>query len=133
MPLAALPYRISGGRLLPLCDVYLLGRFRRERITCVVDTGAFYPVFPERVAEDAGISLSNVPKTFPIQYGGSDDRGRLVRVNIELEQQRFDAEVLFVERLAFPYGLLGRRGVFGRFSEIVFLEKVSPPRVELRW
>lgn len=133
MPLAALPYKISGGRLLPLCDVYLLGPLRRERITCMVDTGAFYPVFPERVAEDAGISLSKVPKTFPIQYGGSEDRGRLVRVNIELEQQRLDAEVVFVERLAFPYGLLGRRGVFARFGEIAFLEKVRPPRVELRW
>jgi hypothetical protein len=133
MRIATLPYRISDGRLLPLCDVYVLGPLRRERVTCVVDTGGFYPVFPEHVAEDAGISLSKAPRTFPIQYGGSDDRGRLIRVSIELEQQRFDAEVVFVERLAFPYGLLGRRGVFAHFNEIVFLEKVRPPRVELRW
>ena len=135
MPVATLPYRIVAGRteLLPLCDVYVLGPLGRELVTCVVDSGASYPIFPERVAEDAGLSLSKVPKTFRIQYGGSDDFGRLVRAHVELEQQRFDTEIVFVERLAFPYGLLGRRGIFSRFNEVVFLERVRPPRVELRW
>ena len=135
MRVATLPYRIVAGRpeQLPLCDVYVLGPLGRLLVTCVVDTGTMYPVFPQKVAEDAGLSLSTVPKTFRIQYGRNDDFGRLVRTHIELEQQRFDTEIVFVERLAFPYGLLGRRGVFSRFSEVVFLEKVRPPRVELRW
>ena len=59
--------------------------------------------------------------------------GRRVRAYIELEQQRLDTDIVFVERLDVPYGLLGRRGVFSRFNEVVFLEKIRTPRVEFRW
>lgn len=103
------------------------------RVSCVVDTGAVYSVFRQLDAEAAGIPLSRIPKTFPIQFGGRVGYGRLVRTHIELEGQRFDTEIVFVESPPFRYALLGRRGVFSRFNEIVFLEKVRPPRVELRW
>ena len=68
---------------LPLCDVYVLGPRGRELVTCLVDSGASYCVFPERVAEDAGLSLSKAPRTFRIQYEGSDDFGRLVRTLVK--------------------------------------------------
>jgi hypothetical protein len=67
------------------------------------------------------------------QYAGNVTFGRLIRAHIELEQHRFHTEIVFVELLHLPYGLLGRRGMFSRFNEVVFLEKVHPSRVELRW
>jgi predicted aspartyl protease len=134
MPVASLPYRIVAGRpeLLPLCDVYVLGPLGRQSVTCVIDTGAIYPVLQERVAEDVGLLLPKSPN-FTLQYGRSVAFGRRIRAHIELEQQRLDTEIVFVDRLDLPYGILGRRSVFSRFNEVVFLEKVATPRVELRW
>ena len=134
MRVAAIPYRILLGRpeLLPLCDVDLLGPRGRARVTSVFDTGALYAVFPTRVAEDVGLPLPRSPN-FAVQYGGSVAFGRRIRAYIELAERRLDTEIIFVDRLDLPYGLLGRRGVFNRFNEIVFLEKERTPRVELRW
>ena len=134
MPVATVPYRIVLGRPepLPLCDVYVLGPRGRARVTCVIDTGALYSHFLAGVAEEVGILLPTSPN-HPIQYGESRSMGRRVRAYIELEQQRLDTDIVFVERLDVPYGLLGRRGVFSRFNEVVFLEKIRTPRVEFRW
>jgi hypothetical protein len=130
----SLPYRIAWGRpeLLPLCDVYLIGPKERVRVTSVVDSGALCPVFPLRAAEDAGIVLP-ASANCSIQYGGSVTLGRRVRVYIELKHRRWDTEIIFVEKLDLPYGLLGRQGVFGQFNEVAFLERIRTPRVELRW
>ena len=131
MRVIPLPYRFQLGRteLLPLCDVHVLGSRGRTRVQAVF---AFEPMFHVGVADDAGISLTR-SALVSVQYGGSTTLGRRTRVRIELEQHRFDTDILFVERLNFPYGLLGRRGIFSQFNEVVFLEKVYPPRVELRW
>lgn len=134
MRVIQLRYRFPLGRttLLPLCDVHVLGSRGRTRVQAVFDSGAFEPMFHIGVADDAGISLTR-SALVTVQYGGSTTLGRRTRVHIELEQHRFDTDILFVERLDFPYGLLGRRGIFSQFNEVVFLEKVYPPRVELRW
>ena len=117
---------------MPLCDVHLLGPKGRAQVTTVVDSGAIYSVFPVRAAEDAGLVLPKA-MNFTIQYGGSVGYGRRVRAYIELALRRWDTEIVFVEKLDLTYGLLGRRGVFGRFNEVAFLEKVATPRIELRW
>ena len=80
------------------------------------------PSGPSKRPENCG---STVP--LPVNWDSS------ASPYIELEQQRLDTEIVFVERLDLPYGLLGRRGVFSRFNEVVFLERVRPPRLELRW
>lgn len=129
-----LPYRFMLGQrdLLPLCDAYLIGPTTRTLVTAVIDSGAVYPVFPERAAEDAGITLRRV-RNFPVQYGGGLSAGTLARVYIELAGRRWETDVVFVEGLDLPYALLGRRGVFARFNEVAFLERVRTPRIELRW
>jgi hypothetical protein len=134
MSVLGLPYRFMLGRgdLLPLCDVYLIGPATRALVTALIDSGAVYPVFPERAAEDAGITLPKV-RRFTVQYGGGTSAGTLARVYIELVGRRWETDIVFVERLDPPYALLGRRGVFARFNEIAFLERVPTPRVELRW
>ena len=56
-----------------------------------------------------------------------------MKVYVQLGDKRWNAEVIFVERLAFSYGLLGRKGIFNQFNEVTFLEKSKVPRVEFRW
>src|SRR5712692_9429601 len=51
----------------------------------------------------------------------STTSGRRIRVHIELEHRRLDTEIIFVEQLVLPYGLLGRRTIFSQFNEVVFL------------
>ena len=59
--------------------------------------------------------------------------GDTATVGITDHAQHELTDVVFVERLEFPYALLGRRGVFAQFREVAFIEKSNPPRVEFRW
>jgi hypothetical protein len=134
VPFTALNYRIMPGsvHLLPMCDVYLLGPRSRVLVRSVLDSGAVYSVFHISAAQDAGLQLPNEPN-WTVHYGGSAPPGWCVRTHIEIDRRRWDTEIVFVEKLDLPYGLLGRRGVFGQYNEVAFLERVSPQRVELRW
>jgi hypothetical protein len=127
------PYQIVAGRgrPAPICDVALLGPQGHAGVRALVDSGAVYSVFPRKAAEDAGIMLSAGVKTL-IQYGGSRDVGTRLRSYIELGGSRYRVDVVFVERLAFRFALLGRAGVFSQFREVAFLEKAATPRVEFR-
>jgi hypothetical protein len=131
----ALEYSDPFNRLvqLPFCEVWVLGRTRRVLVLTMVDSGAERPVFHKTTAEDAGIDLSRAAQ-FPIQYGGSRTDGWIAPVRIQLgsDGPKFDTEVVFVERLAYPYGLLGLYGVFNKFNEVAFLQRVKPRRVEFR-
>jgi hypothetical protein len=96
-----------------------------------VDTGAFLSVFPNKAAEDVGIVLPR-STNFALRFGSSVVHGRRSSVYVELDDHRFGLDVVFVERLLFRFALLGRRGVFGRFKEVSFLERRPSPIVEFR-
>lgn len=134
MKIFSVPYQLMFGKgyLLPLCDVHLLGSRGRVLVRTLVDSGATYSIFPRKAAEDAGI---NVPEAAnqEIQYGSEKVMGKKMKVYVQLGDKRWNAEVIFVERLAFSYGLLGRKGIFNQFNEVTFLEKSKVPRVEFRW
>jgi len=133
MGLPKFPYQIVYGvaRPLPICELTLLGPRCGAALRALVDTGATYSVFPVKAAEDAGIMLRRGVR-MPLQYGGSLESGVLLRAHVRLGGQRYRAEVVFVERLAFPFALLGRAGIFSQFDEVAFLEKLAVPRVEFR-
>ena len=90
------------------------------------------PIFGREEAEVAGIDLPREPN-YCIQYGGSRVGARKVEAYIHVADQEMRVDVAFVDRLDLPYALLGRRGVFTRFREVAFLEKLAAPRVEFRW
>jgi hypothetical protein len=119
----------------PLLDVFLLGSSGRVQISALVDSGAFRSVFPLTAAEDAGIDLSKAFRQ-KVRYGVSGSDGWVVPVRLELGEDgpKIDASALFVERLEFPYALLGRIGFFDRFNEVAFIHKSGRnPRFELRY
>jgi hypothetical protein len=130
----SLPYEIVLNRPwpLPLCDVYLLGPAGRVLVRSIVDSGAEYSVFPISAAEDVGLQITTAMR-LPVQFGGSQGAGRRMKAHIELKGHRWSTEIIFTDKLDIQYGLLGRRGVFGQFNEVAFLEKVASPKVELRW
>lgn len=127
------PYRIVFGQahLLPLCEIDLIGRSGRVPILALVDTGAEISVFPRKAAEDAELSLPPAPND-RVRFGGSLAPAWRLRAVLEMNEERWAADVFFVERIEFPYALLGRRGVFARFKEVSFVERTAEPRVEFR-
>jgi hypothetical protein len=131
MSLLSCDYQILSGQSfpLPICNLHLLGPNGKVLVRALIDSGATHPIFPEKAAEDAGIGLPRYAN-FTIRYGGSITPGRKVKAYMALGEVRWGAEVVFVERLDFPYALLGRIGVFAQFNEVTFLEKVKTPRVE---
>jgi hypothetical protein len=133
MPVVSYDYQILVGDRFPrpICEIKLYGSKRAVPQRVLVDSGAEYTIFHESVAEDLGIELANGQR-MPVQYGGSTAFGTLVDTVIEVGGCRFRVDAIYVERLDFPYGLLGRRCVFSRFNEVVFLEKLKTPRVEFR-
>src|SRR6185312_3712709 len=124
MPSVTLPYQIVPGEPypVPLCDVFVLGPAGKVLVRSVIDSGAVRPIFPLKAAEDAGIILPAFAND-AIQYGGSLTRSWRVTATVALAELRWNVEVSFVERLAFSYGLLGRRGVFAQFKEVRLIEK----------
>lgn len=103
----------------------------RTPIDALVDTGAVYSVFHVSAADDVGIVLPTIPNQ-PIQYGSELSFGFRARATIELDGRRWSPFVVFVEKLAFRYSILGRLGVFARFREVSFLERHAPQLVEFR-
>lgn len=133
MAVVRFDYRIVVGEsiLKPICEIKLIGPKGSAPLLVMIDSGATHPIFPQSAADELGINLAG-GHDFPIQYGGSRTPGRLVEAVIEIGGSRFRVDAAFVEKLDFPYGLLGRRSVFARFTEVAFLEKLKTPRVEFR-
>jgi len=132
-----LPYQFRHERsvhwnLLPICHVRLHGRVRTVLVDAVVDSGAVCSFFPRSAADDAGIALDDA-KPYHVIFGGSEAIGKLARVYINIGERRIEADIVFVDELRLGYALLGRRTIFPRFNEVVFLESTPTPRVELRY
>jgi hypothetical protein len=124
-------YQFEGAELLPLCEVALLGRSHDAIVRAVIDSGATDPIFPISAAEDAGLRLDRA-RQYRITFGGSTTESKLLGCDVRVGHQRFHLQIAFVERLLFPYALLGRRGLFNQFNEVAFIENIPSPRVELR-
>jgi len=98
-----------------MCDLHLLGPKARVLLPSLLDSGALYSVFHVSAAHDTGLPLPQSPN-FTIQYGASETIGWRTRAYLEVDTRRWDTDVVFVERLVFPFGLLGRRGIFSTKS-----------------
>ena len=127
-------YQIEPDRdyLSPIIEVFLVGKNNRVPLNVLVDSGAAKAIFPKHSANSAGISLENAPAEFVI-WGGSTVIGNKVKCYIDIDEETFKIDVIFVEKLSYPYGLLGRIPLFSKFNEVTFLENTSNPRVEFRY
>lgn len=127
-------YRILSGQpyLFPMCDLQLLGPRGRANLVALVDTGATYSLFPASAARDVGIVLPLAPNQ-NVQYGDSLGFGRRVRADILLGSRQMRVPVVFVERLAFRFALLGRLGVVARFNSLTFVERSDRPWTAFAW
>jgi hypothetical protein len=128
-----IPYRFDAvwGCNVPSCEVVVLGRNCNSRLQVLIDSGATEPIFPISVAEEAGLDMFGAPQA-DVQFGGSTSIGWRKRVQILLQGQRLDVTVLFAKDYRFRHGMLGRRGIFDKFSEVAFIDVGDEPRAEFR-
>ncbi|HEY5316017.1 MAG TPA: retropepsin-like aspartic protease [Pirellulales bacterium] len=117
----------------PIIPVEIVGPSGRKSLDVLVDSGAAWSIFPVSAAEEVGIVAAAAPKVSVI-YGGGEVEGRMVRYPLIIGGHRIDSAIMvFVEKLVYPYGLMGRNNVFGQFREVAFLQRLPRPRVEFRF
>jgi hypothetical protein len=101
-------------------------------VRVLVDSGADLVILPKSAALSAELDLAR-GSSRAVRFGGSWEQGLQLPVDMLVSGKRIRPDVVFVDKLLFPYGLLGRNGVFAQFNEISFIEKAKTPRVEMRW
>lgn len=116
----------------PICYPRLLGPKGDVIVRALADSGAYFSVFLEADAETAGITLPRKPNT-TVRFGRSVVGGKQLTVGLAIREKQMTTEVIFVERLEFPYCLLGRMGVWGQFKQVVFIERGPTPRLQFRY
>jgi hypothetical protein len=81
---------------------------------CLVDTGALHNRFAGWIAAAAGLELAGAPEA-RFAVGGLVTTGRMARVDLSLDDHRFDAPVWFCEPWPFGFNLLGQEGFLRYF------------------
>ena len=118
--------------LLPVIELAVLGPRGTVTQLALVDSGADYPVFPKKTGEDIGLNLL-AGRLATVKYGGSDVVARVMRTHVRIGDEVCQPDIYFVEKLNFPYALLGRRGIFSKFNEVTFVERAKNPKIEFRY
>ena len=126
-----LHYQLLYRRWLPIIPVVLNWRGVSVRSEGYLDSGAFYSIFKISVAAELGLDISRAKERMFVVADGSFIPAKLIKLPIEIGGRRKIAEVAFSDRLNIGFNLLGRKGVFEGFDEVIFRE--ARREVELRW
>lgn len=126
-----LRYQLLYRRWLPIIPVVLNWRGVAVRSEGYLDSGAFYSIFKMSVATELGLDLSRAKERMFVVADGSFIPAKLVKLPIEIGGRHRIAEVAFSDRLNIGFNLLGRKGIFEGFDEVIFRE--ARREVELRW
>ena len=126
-----LHYKLLYKRWLPIIPVLFTWRGSSLRSEAYLDSGAFYSIFKIGVAAQLGLNLSRSKERMFVVADGSFIPAKIVKVPLEIAGRRKITEVAFSDRLNIGFNLLGRKGIFEAFDEIIFRE--ARREIELRW
>lgn len=126
-----LRYKLLYRGWLPIIPVILRWRQNSLQSEAYLDSGAFYSIFKMGVAAELGLDLSRSKERMFVVADGSFIPTKLAKLPIEIAGRRRIAEVAFSDRLNIGFNILGRKGIFESFDEVIFRE--SRREVELRW
>lgn len=108
---------------MPIIPVTLSYRFQTAKVEAYVDSGASYSIFGAEVAEGMDLSLSHGKRRVFVVGDGNRIVTWVLKLSVGIGMQSFAADVAFSEGLKVGFNLLGRRGIFDHFEEVVFQEK----------
>lgn len=84
---------------------------------CLVDSGADNTIFHGDIGRDIfGLKIENGEKKTITGISGHQFTGYIHRIQYKLGGWDYEADVVFADNLAFPFGILGRNGFFEFFA-----------------
>ena len=96
-----------------------------------LDSGALYSVFRLELLRRLGLEPQQGKRRYLVVGDGSFIPVSIFKLWIEIVGERFVAEIAFSDRLGIGFNLIGRKGIFEHFAEIIFRERRR--EVEFRW
>lgn len=110
------PYTPYKGRPAPIIPLSLIVHDQLVRVWAYVDSGAAYSIFKISEAEKAGLDYRAGKKLYIMVGDGSLIPVYLHKLEISIDEQRFQATVGFSEKLGVGFNLLGRADIFSKFT-----------------
>ena len=114
--------RYTDGQIHPMVKGDICWMDKKEPITLLLDSGAYYSIVNRKYLALLGIDLLNTPKFFSKQIQGAFGRPQLIdffKIKFVLEGHEIFLPIGFIET---PWNLLGRNPAFLTFSPVVFVE-----------
>ncbi|MCS6903258.1 MAG: hypothetical protein NZO41_03160 [Candidatus Bipolaricaulota bacterium] len=105
-------------RAIPLIPVGLRAQQRWIEVWAYADSGAFYSLFDDKVAEVLGIQLEQGKRLLAVVGDGSFIPFYLHKVKMRLGEDEFEIEVGFSDKLGVGFNLLGMN-LFDRYKVTV--------------
>lgn len=91
-----------------------------------------YSIFRMDIARDLGLKPEAGKKRVVVVGDGGFMRVYVFKLIIEIAGQSFPADIAFSERLGVGFNLIGRKGVFEHFDEVVFRQRQREIEFRLR-
>jgi len=107
-------YALHRRRDIPLIPVGLRTRGKWMEVWAYVDSGSFYSIFDEKVAEILDINLEAGERVFAVVGDGSFIPIYLHKVGIRIGEDEFSMNIGFSPRLGVGFNLLGM-DIFDRY------------------
>jgi len=114
MRLIEFKYALHRQRDVPIIPVGLRTSGKWKEVWAYIDSGSFYTIFDDKVAEMLEINLTAGEKVLAVVGDGSFIPIYLHRVGIRIEDDEFDMRIGFSPKLGVGFNLLGM-DIFDRY------------------
>jgi hypothetical protein len=108
---------------MPIIPIKLRTSTQEVQVEGCVDSGAFYSIFGIKFARALGLNPADGKKRLLVVGNGVLIRVYLFKLIVEVADQSFPAEIGFSSQLGVGFNLIGRKGIFEHFDEVVFRER----------
>ncbi|PIV57150.1 hypothetical protein COY52_10400 [Candidatus Desantisbacteria bacterium CG_4_10_14_0_8_um_filter_48_22] len=116
------PYKERQSFLMPIIPLILSGKGIQLATEAFVDSGATYSIFDLKLAEILAFDLKTARKQMFVVGNGGFIPGYIINIYMQIAECRFKTDVAFSDKLNVGFNLIGRKGIFENFSEIIFRE-----------
>ena len=116
-------YKCRGNIWIPIIPITLFGKKKKLEVEAYVDSGATYSIFEFEILKDLNIDMSDSKEYMFVVGDGSFIPAKVIEIPVQIGEQKFTAPVAFSEKLNVGFNLLGRKGIFEEFQEVIFKEK----------
>jgi len=118
------PYKLINKRHIPIIPIILYGSLDLKiKTEAYVDSGATFSIFSIDIAKSLMLNLTNAREQFFVVGDGSFIPAKVIKIPVQIGNEKIIADIAFSEKLNIGFNLLGRKGIFEHFDEIAFNEK----------